>query len=87
MTTREFLLNYLSPWYLLLRLFWLTDAFLAFFFVSGILAGQGWQGNSSLIGGGLAALFFLWIALRPWKIGASYRDIERKIDQLGNKYR
>lgn len=87
MTTREFLINYLCPWYLLLRLFWLCDALLFFMLTTGYLAGQGWSQNAWLGAGLAVAAVFVWIALRPWKIGASYRDIERKVDQLSNKYR
>mgnify|MGYP001017009405 CR=1 FL=1 len=87
MTFKQFLVNYLSPWYLTLRLFWFCDAFLGFFFTTGILVGQGWSQRSALFVGYAVAAVFLWIALRPWKVGASYRDIERKVDQLSNKYR
>ena len=87
MTVREFLLNYLSPWYLLLRLFWLCNAGLCFVLTSGYLAGKGWSQHAWLAGGLAVAAIFVWIALRPWKIGASYRDIERKVEQLNNKYR
>ena len=85
MTFRGFLVNYLSPWYFLLRLFWIMDAFIGWFFTMAILSGKGWSPQSAHYAGLAVALFFVWIALRPWKIGASYNDISNGIDSVKRK--
>ena len=87
MTFRGFLLNYLSPWYFLLRLFWLGSATIAFFFTSAILVGQGWSPNGSLVAAVAVASTLAWIALKPWKVGASYNDIKNGVRILEEKLR
>lgn len=85
MTFRQFFVNYLSPGYFLMRLFWLCSAFIAWFMTTAVLAGQGWSGNSAHNAGLVVGAVLAWNALRPWKVGPSYRDVKNGLDHLNNR--
>ena len=85
MTFRGFLVNYLSPFYFLMRCFWLVVAFMGFFFTLAILSSKGWSAQSAQYGAMTVAAFFVWNALRPWKVGASYNEIGSAVRSLEDK--
>lgn len=87
MTFRQFLVNYLSPWYFLLRCFWLFNAFVGWLLTTAILAGQGWNPNTAHNIGLVVGFILVWNALRPWKVGPSYNDIKNGLDNLNNRYK
>jgi hypothetical protein len=82
MTFRQFLLNYLSPVYFLLRCCWLFNAFWVPVFTMAILTSMGWTPPMvKLVGLGLG-IGCIWIALRPWKIGPSFKDVQNAVDAM-----
>lgn len=84
---KYWLINYLSPGYLLLRIFFLAGAFIGYFITMVILAGKGWETNSAHNAGIVVGLLLAYNALRPWKIGMSINDINNKLDDLNKKYK
>lgn len=77
---KYWLINYLSPFYLLLRIGFLMGAGMAWIL---IIFSTNW---GEFIAGAVA-LLLVYNALRPWKVGGNFKDIQNKIDNLSNKYR
>lgn len=77
---KYWLINYLSPFYLMLRIGFLMGAFFAYF---AVLNGLAWGEFAA----GAVALLFVYNALRPWKVGGNFKDIQNKVDDLSNRYK
>lgn len=78
MTLKNFLLNYFSPWYFLLRIYFLVMAGVVWALGIGLLVGNaGLSPNTALYVANGLALVLVWNALRPWKIGVSYNTAKR----------
>lgn len=80
MTAWEFAKNYLSPIMLFFRLCWFGMASFA-----ALIAYSGGSGIP-IVGLWAFVIFFYWIALRPWGT-TNINSINKKLDDLGNKYR
>lgn len=87
MSLRQFAVNYFSPWYFLLRCFWLCSAFVMWLMTTAVLAGQWWNHDSAHYAGLAVGAVLVWNALRPWRVGASYNDIKNGLDNLNSKLR
>lgn len=80
MTFREFARNYINPFYLMFRIFWLWGAFLLFFLAPYIDGLTEWKFVFYLI-----AVLFVWIGIRPWGGGVSLNDLNRKLDEINKR--
>jgi hypothetical protein len=78
MTLKSFLINYLSPVYLLLRMGHLITAFVAYF---------AFGANDSGILMYFVPLLLIWNGLRPWGNGTNIKEINNRLDDLNNKYK
>ena len=85
MTFKGFLINYLSPWYFMLRFMMLMSAGIAWLLITAILAGQGWNPDSAHHVGIVVGLLMAWNALRPWQVGPSYNDIKNRLGSIKDK--
>jgi hypothetical protein len=75
---KYWLINYLSPVYLLLRIGLLMGSGMVWFLLR----------FSTDVGdffAGAVALILVWNALRPWKTGATVSDIQKKIDEWSGR--
>jgi hypothetical protein len=82
MTFRQFLVNYFSPVYFVLRCCWLISAFVTPVFTMFVLTGQGASPALAKLCGIAIAAACVWVALKPWKVGASIADIQRSVDEI-----
>lgn len=82
MTFWQFLVNYFSPFYFVMRCFWLCNGFIFWMVSTSVFHGWGWSPSAAKNGAIIVGLIFAWNALRPWKIGPSYNDINNKINNL-----
>ena len=80
MTFRDFARNYLSPFYVIARLFWLWGAFLFALPFSYAQFFEGWQFVSYLL-----AAWMFWVGVKPWDRGMSINDINQKLDKFNNR--
>lgn len=76
---KYWLINYLSPYYLFVRICLLMGAGMAWFLLKYS------TGIGDFFAGGIA-LLLVWNAVRPWKIGMSLNDIQNKLDELNDRY-
>ncbi len=77
---KYWLINYLSPFYLFLRIGFLISAamvWIMFRFVPDWGELVAW----------ISALLLVYNALRPWKVGGNFRVIQNKVDELSNRYK
>lgn len=87
MTFRQFLVNYLSPFYFLARVFWIAIAAQVWIFGKIILMAFGMGESLAVLAGAGLTASLVWNALRPWKIGPSYNDLKQRLDEFGDRYK
>jgi hypothetical protein len=87
MTFKNFLLNYLSPFYFIVRCLWLILALFTWALLTGILVGSGWSEKSAHYTAIAISLIIIWNAIRPWKIGISYNEAVESAKIIEEKIR
>jgi hypothetical protein len=85
MSFKNFIVNYLSPFYFLARLFFAFWAAMCWFIIPEMASAMGLDRSLALLAFRGLSLVLAWNALRPWKIGASYNDIKSGLDNLQSK--
>lgn len=85
MSFKNFIINYFSPVFFILRCFLLWTSFCLYFVLPLALHSSGLDSTlSHYIGMGLS-LYILYKALKPWRIGMSIGEAKAKYDKFINK--
>lgn len=84
MSFKEFIINYFSPVFLILRCFLLWTSFCSYFILPTVLYHFG-MGNLSNPIGIIVSIYILYKAIKPWRVGMTIGEAKQKYDSFINK--
>lgn len=85
MSFKDFIINYFSPVFFILRCFLLWTSFCLYFLLPFVLASHGFDVGLAKGIGIIVSLYLLYKALKPWRVGMTIGEAMKKINNFSGK--